>query len=119
MVLVELNLHECMKISSIGIPIRALLGVLIFRERGHIVTKNIMSAQISSCIVYRKIGVTVKPVFWRIPEDAVHPHYAISWRNNWMLKQSDYIVTYITHAWGGAYQYAEKAMRQKKVVINL
>ena len=56
-----------------------------------------------------------------LPEgiESVHPHYAISWRNNWMLKQSDYVVTYITHSWGGAYQYAEKARRQKKVVINL
>ena len=56
-----------------------------------------------------------------LPEgiESVHPRYAISWRNNWMLKQSDYVVTYITHSWGGAYQYAEKARRQKKVVINL
>ena len=30
-----------------------------------------------------------------LPEgiESVHPHYAISWRNNWMLKQSDYVVT--------------------------
>ena len=56
-----------------------------------------------------------------LPEgiEAVHPHYAISWRNNWMLRQSEYVVTYITHTWGGASQYAEKARRQKKVVINL
>jgi len=56
-----------------------------------------------------------------LPEgiESVHPHYAISWRNNWMLKQSDYVVTYITHTWGGAYQYAEKAKKQKKRVINL
>ena len=56
-----------------------------------------------------------------LPEgiEFVHPHYAISWRNNWMLRQADYVVTYITHTWGGAYQYAEKARRQKKVVINL
>ena len=56
-----------------------------------------------------------------LPEgiESVHPHYAISWRNNWMLKQSDYVVTYITHTYGGAYRYAEKARRQKKVVINL
>ena len=34
-----------------------------------------------------------------LPEgiESVHPRYAISWRNNWMLKQSDYVVTYITH----------------------
>ena len=56
-----------------------------------------------------------------LPEgiESVHPRYAISWRNNWMLKQSDYVVTYITHSWGGAAQYAEKAKRQKKHVINL
>ena len=56
-----------------------------------------------------------------LPEgiESVHPRYAISWRNNWMLKQSDYVVTYITHSWGGAAQYAGKAKRQRKYVINL
>ena len=43
-------------------------------------------------------------------------NYTISWRNNWMLKQSDYVVTYISHFYGGAVQYAEKAKRQKKIV---
>ena len=56
-----------------------------------------------------------------LPEgiESVHPRYAISWRNNWMLRQSDYVVTYITHSWGGAAQYAAKAARQGKTVINL
>ena len=56
-----------------------------------------------------------------LPEgiESVHPHYAISWRNNWMLKQSDYVVTYITHTYGGAYRYASQAYREKKIVINL
>lgn len=56
-----------------------------------------------------------------LPEgiESVHPHYAISWRNNWMLKQSDYVVTYITHTWGGAAQYAKRAKTSKKRVINL
>ena len=56
-----------------------------------------------------------------LPEgiESVHPRYAISWRNNWMLRQSNYVVTYITHSWGGAAQFAEKANRQKKTVINL
>ena len=56
-----------------------------------------------------------------LPEgvESVHPHYAISWRNNWMLKQSDYVVTYINHSWGGAYQYSQKAIGQKKIVIKL
>ena len=56
-----------------------------------------------------------------LPEgiELVVPRYVISWRNKWMLKQSDYVVTYITHFWGGAYQYAKKAEKQKKTVINL
>ena len=56
-----------------------------------------------------------------LPEgiESVHPRYVISWRNNWMLRQSDYVVTYITHSWGGAAQFSEKAKRQKKTVINL
>lgn len=56
-----------------------------------------------------------------LPEgiESVHPYYAIFWRNNWILRQADYLITYITHTWGGAYQYVEKAERQKKVVINL
>lgn len=56
-----------------------------------------------------------------VPEglEFVHPRYAISWRNEWMLKRSDYVLIYITHDWGGAYRYAEKAMRQSKRVRNL
>lgn len=56
-----------------------------------------------------------------LPEgiESVHPRYAIPWRNDWMLRQSDYVVTYITHFWGGAAQYAVKAVRQGKIVSNL
>ena len=56
-----------------------------------------------------------------LPEgiESVHPRYAISWRNNWMLRQSDYVVAYITHSWGGAAKYAERAKRQQKTVINV
>ena len=56
-----------------------------------------------------------------LPEgiESVHPHYAISWRNTWMLKQSDYVITYITRSWGGAVQYANKSKRQGKSVINI
>ena len=56
-----------------------------------------------------------------LPEgiETLHPRYAISWRNNWMLKQSDYVVTYITHSWGGAERYMSIACKQGKKVINL
>ncbi len=56
-----------------------------------------------------------------LPEgvENVHPRYAIAWRNNWMLKQAEYVVTYITHSWGGAAQYGQKAKKAGKTVINL
>ncbi|MBQ9941716.1 MAG: hypothetical protein IJP03_01780 [Christensenellaceae bacterium] len=56
-----------------------------------------------------------------LPEgiESVHPRFAISWRNNWMLKRSDYVVTYITRSEGGAAQFAEKAEHKNKTVINL
>ena len=49
--------------------------------------------------------------------ESVHPHYAISWRNNWLLQQADYVVSYITHSWRGAAQCVVKAKRQGKTVI--
>ncbi len=51
--------------------------------------------------------------------ESVYPNYAISWRNNWMLEQSDYVVTYITHAWGGAYQFIRKAKSMQKTVVSI
>ena len=56
-----------------------------------------------------------------LPEgiEVVHPRFAISWRNKWMIKQSDYVVTYITHSWGGAAQFAEMAKKQKKIIVSL
>lgn len=56
-----------------------------------------------------------------LPEgiETVHPRYAIEWRNRWMLQRSDFVVIYITHPWGGAAKFAEKAKREGKTVINL
>lgn len=56
-----------------------------------------------------------------LPEgiETVHPRYAISWRNKWMIRQSDYVVTYVTHSWGGAAQFEAFAKRQNKIVIKL
>ena len=47
------------------------------------------------------------------------PRFAIVWRNKWMLRQADYVVTYVTHSWGGAAQFAAMAEKQRKEVINL
>lgn len=56
-----------------------------------------------------------------LPESVAssHPKFAISKRNEWMLSKSDTVVAYVKHSSGGAAKYYEKAIRQKKKVINI
>ena len=56
-----------------------------------------------------------------LPEgiETVPKRFAISYRNKWMLEQSDIVVTYVTHTYGGAAQFKELAERQGKMVIEL
>ena len=49
----------------------------------------------------------------------VHPRFAISWRNKWMINESEVVVCYVEHSWGGAAQYAEMATKKKRKVINI
>ena len=51
--------------------------------------------------------------------ELVHPKYAIVKRNRWMIEQSDYVVTYVDHRFGGAVQFKELAERKGKTVINI
>ncbi len=51
--------------------------------------------------------------------EGVYPKYAIDYRNRWMLKRSDVVVTYVRHPWGGAAKFSEMAKRLGKEVINL
>lgn len=56
-----------------------------------------------------------------LPEgiESVHPKYAIVWRNNWMLRNADYVVAYVTRPWGSASGFIQKARAQKRIVIDL
>ena len=56
-----------------------------------------------------------------LPEgiENISPRYAISWRNRWMLRQAEYVVTYIPHSWGEAVKFALMAVKAKKKVHNL
>ncbi len=51
--------------------------------------------------------------------EAVPKRFAISWRNKWMLRESQIVVCYITHTWGGAAQFVEYAKRKNREIINL
>ena len=51
--------------------------------------------------------------------ESVPKRFAISWRNKWMIQQSDVVVTYVTRTHGGAWQFKAMAERQEKMVIEL
>lgn len=45
--------------------------------------------------------------------------FAISYRNKWMVEQSDIVITYVARTYGGAWQFKALAERQGKMVIEL
>lgn len=51
--------------------------------------------------------------------ECVPKRYAISRRNDWIVKQADMVVCYITHSYGGAAKFVEKAYKKGKNVCNL
>ena len=57
-----------------------------------------------------------------LPEgiETIPRRFAISYRNKWMIAQSDFVVTHVTnHIASGAAQFKALAEKQGKTVINL
>lgn len=56
-----------------------------------------------------------------LPEgiEAIHPKYAIPWRNRWMISRSDYVITYVTRDYGGAAKFEKEAVLQGRNVIRI
>ena len=52
------------------------------------------------------------------PLENVPKRYAISKRNEWMVLNSDVVVAYVTHNWGGAATTLKFAKRKKKEIIS-
>jgi len=51
--------------------------------------------------------------------EMVPPRYAIAKRNEWMVKNCDYVICYVEHNIGGAAKYVEMAEKRGKTIINL
>ncbi len=49
----------------------------------------------------------------------VPPRFAITHRNRYMVEKADFVMAYVEHAWGGAYQAYQYAKRKGKPVFNL
>jgi uncharacterized phage-like protein YoqJ len=59
-------------------------------------------------------------------DDVVYPplenvplRFAISRRNKWIVENSDIVIAYIKHSWGGASKTLEYAKRKHKQIINI
>lgn len=46
--------------------------------------------------------------------ESVPKRFCISWRNNWMIENSQYVICYITHITGCAAKFVERARKKKK-----
>lgn len=51
--------------------------------------------------------------------ETVPKRFAISWRNKWMVSQSDMVVCYIRHWTGGAGKFVELAQKKGNQIINI
>ena len=51
--------------------------------------------------------------------ECVPKRFAISFSNNYMANECNTVVCYITHDWGGAAQFVNKAEKKGKGIINL
>jgi len=53
-----------------------------------------------------------------LPLEDVPKRFAISKRNEWMVDQSDVVVSYVKYDWGGAYTTLEYAKRKRKKIVS-
>lgn len=51
--------------------------------------------------------------------ERVHPRFAISFRNKWMLLNADYVISYVIRSFSGAVHFTEMAKKQGKTVISI
>lgn len=57
---------------------------------------------------------TVYPDIEKAPQ-----RFAIVKRNEWMVKNSDILIAYVKHSWGGAAKTLEYAQKKKTKIINI
>lgn len=51
--------------------------------------------------------------------EEVPKRFAISFRNKWMIDNSDMVIAYVKYSFGGAAKFLEMARKKKKTVINI
>lgn len=75
-------------------------------------------------LAYMSVNKQINDIFndhTIIPEgiETIPKRFAISYRNKWMINQSDIVVTYVTRPFGGAAQFKEQAEKQGKTIYSV
>ena len=52
------------------------------------------------------------------PLENLPPRYAIVRRNEWMVRESDVVISGVTHGWGGAAKTLDYARRKQKIIFQ-
>ena len=66
----------------------------------------------------KKVDDSLYDIVTYPPLEHVLPRYAISRRNEWMIRETDILVAYVLHDWGGAAATLTYAKRKKKTIIR-
>ena len=95
-----------------------LSALRLVKEQHPHITYNVVLAYMPAA---KEEYTYADPMETMYPEglESVPKKFAISWRNDWMLKESDIVVCYVRHSFGGSGKFVEKAIKQNKRVINL
>lgn len=70
--------------------------------------------KLQDSLTFRRFDSVVYPELERVPR-----RFAISQRNRWMIRESDAVIAYVAHGFGGAYRAYSYALSKKKPVYNL
>ena len=95
----------CQKYKKIN-PRATLIFVTPYQENGYLKKRIGDRGDKYDCVEYPQI------------EDKL-PKFAIKHRNRYMVERADYVIAFVSHKWGGAYNTFVYAEKKGKRIFNL
>lgn len=89
-------------------------NILLYLTKEHIIKSYVVLAYLPNKHISYKLETLLPEEFEFVPK-----RFAISYRNKWMIEKSDYVITYVTRSFGGAYKAKMLAEKKGKNIINV
>ena len=74
----------------------------------------LVTPYINNSCVSTNYDFVIYPEIEKVPK-----RFAITYRNRYMIDRSDFVIAYVEHLWGGAYQSYKYAKSKGKKILNL